>query len=73
MSQQCTHCGGEKIDYLKHRQERQATGLSQAAFARLMGISPQYLCEIEKGTRDWNVHTIQRFRDALAGLEKVIR
>jgi transcriptional regulator with XRE-family HTH domain len=45
--------------------KREAAGLTQAAFARVLGMSRSYLCEIEKGTRNAAPALLNRMATAL--------
>lgn len=45
--------GQERGDYMtehKLKGKRVAKGIKQGYFAKQLGITPQYLCQIEKGT-----------------------
>ena len=52
----CPHCGGfgspvaSNPEWLK--QTREAVGIAQATLAKSLGLSAQYLCDIEHGRRD---------------------
>ena len=50
---------GMTIDALRGRE-----GISQTAFARQMGISKQYLCDVEKGRRMVSTEQAARFAKA---------
>lgn len=46
------------------RKIRNAAKLSQAALGNRMGITAAYICDLEKGYRNWNVVLINRFKKA---------
>ncbi len=57
---ECRRCGGtgNEPDAQAIGEElrlmRQGAGVSQREMARLMGISPSYLCDLEQGLRRWD-------------------
>lgn len=48
------------------RKIRAAAGLSQAALGKLMKITSAYICDLEKGYRNWNDDLIERYKRACA-------
>lgn len=60
----CHHCGGTGLEadpaeigsYLK--QQRIRAEITLRAMAGKLGISEPYLCQLEKGVRDWPEGTI---------------
>ena len=50
-------------EYIKQR--REAMGLTMRVFAEKIGISPAYLCDIEKGNRKAPERFLTAFADAL--------
>lgn len=70
----CPHCGGtgHTVDPRKQgavlRQERQSAGLSQQKIAAKMGISHNYLCDLEKGNRPLTDERCVRYRRAIKEL-----
>jgi transcriptional regulator with XRE-family HTH domain len=46
-------------------QARKAKGLTQRDFARLLGVSPPFVCLVEKGLRIPKIDMLQRMATAL--------
>lgn len=47
------------------RQLREERGLSQSALARLLGTTPGYICDMERGRRGVNLATLAKLASAL--------
>lgn len=66
----CAFCRRE-VDHaaLGHRmrQKREAMGMSQAEVARLMKITRPYVCDLERGKRNWTPSTVERYEAAVMG------
>ena len=67
----CEHCEGTgKVprqydtgrDMARYR-ERSGVGLRQ--LARLLELSPSYLCHLERGERAWSMALVRRYLDAV--------
>jgi predicted transcriptional regulator len=75
----CPKCGGhgkvfdDRVQGFILRMEREAQGVTQKGLASQMGVSPQYLCDLEQGRREWNAALIEKYREGLKGMEKVQR
>lgn len=48
------------------RHVRESRGVSQKAMAEALGITPQYLCDLEHGRRLGSVEVVERLCDWLA-------
>lgn len=63
----CDKCGG--VGWLPAAstlgRKRRKAGVSQKAAAGHMGITPQYLCDLENGRRAWNYGLVEEFERAL--------
>lgn len=61
----CKHCGGtgeepdQKSLCAEMRERRKALGFTLAGLSRELGISPQYLHDMEKGRRPWNSERVK--------------
>lgn len=70
----CPNCGGSGRvpDSKKQGEEliahRKSKNLSARKVALAMKISPPYLCDLEKGHREWSRDLIKRFRDSVRQL-----
>ena len=49
------------------RKERKAKRLTALEVSRRMKVTPSYVCELEKGRRDWNEDLEKLYNDALKG------
>ena len=65
-----------KIEHVDHartglmaREERQAQGLTQKAVADLMGLTEPYVCDLERGRRNWRPDLVEQFNNALRGIK----
>lgn len=63
----CEHCGGTggiptSASLVAARLD---SGKTQKRIADAMGISPQYLCDLENGRRAWNCGLVEEFQRAL--------
>lgn len=47
------------------RRARKSAKMKQNVLAKLMGISPSYLCELERGTRNWTAELIRSVNDQI--------
>lgn len=52
------------------RRKREAAGVSGRAFAKQIGLSAMYLCDLERGRRHLNEETMQKIEDGLTALGK---
>ncbi len=63
----------EKIDHQETgrrcRVLREEAGLSLRKVAELMGLSPPYLSDIERGRRNWSAVLLQQYNNALQGIK----
>lgn len=66
--QLCPHCAGTgyKIDPRILAAKRIAKKLTLKDLAAKMGISFQYLSDLERGTRNWNAELLRAFNKAIA-------
>lgn len=77
----CPHCGGTGEVWYDERAGallrgmRERTGLTAKDVAARLGISPQYLSDLERGRRRWTPALVGAFQDTLAeaGLRLVSR
>lgn len=72
-TQPCGSCGGTGVQPADDvgemlAEEREEAELTRASVAEAMGISPEYLRELEKGTRRWSTDLVNRFRDSVKEL-----
>lgn len=44
---------------------RVAAGLALREVARRMGVSATFVCDLEKGRRNWNEKVLESYRDAI--------
>ena len=71
MMQPCPHCGGTGLiqDPVAVGQEFRAlrvkAKLSAAEVARRIGVTPQYVCDLELGRRHWPHKQMEAYRMAL--------
>lgn len=67
MSTKCPKCGGtgKLIASIEARNMRVSRKLTLAKVAKAMGISVQYLSDLETGKRDWDTELEHIFRSAL--------
>ena len=54
-----------KIDHEALKMKRLRAGKAANKVAIAMGISPQYLSDLEQGRRDWDADKLQKFEKAL--------
>lgn len=47
--------------------EREMAGLSQKEVAYAMGITPTYVCDLEKGKRPWRAALVAKYLAAIHG------
>ena len=68
VKQTCPHCGGtgEKIDFKEIAGRRNEKGLTLREVSAKMGISLQYLSDLEHGRRNWDAELLNAFNKALA-------
>jgi predicted transcriptional regulator len=63
----CDKCGG--VGWLPAAstlsRKRRKTGITARVIADFMGISPQYLCDLENGRRAWNYGLVEEFEKAI--------
>jgi predicted transcriptional regulator len=48
--------------------ERESLMVTQKGLAAQMGVSPQYLCDLEQGRREWNAALMEKYREGLQAL-----
>ena len=53
------------MDAEQLRFQRLRKGLTLEIVASRMGFSPQYLCDLEKGRREWDAELLAKFEKAL--------
>lgn len=63
----CTHCGGTglKIDAHALRVRRTDAGCTLLEVSKKMGISIQYLSDLERGKRNWDEELLNAFNKAV--------
>ncbi len=65
----CSKCGG--VGWLPAAstlaRKRRRAKVAQNVIAERMGITPQYLCDLENGRRGWNYELVEKFEKALNG------
>ncbi len=68
----CPHCEGAGKVFADHaavgasqRRRREAKGLEAKELAARMGISAQYLSDLERGKRPWSLSLVRRYWAAL--------
>ena len=67
MSEKCHRCGGsgEEPDWRplgkRARKERLRLGVSLRGMARLLKVTPTYLCDLEYGRRSWQGPKARRY------------
>lgn len=68
----CSFCRHE-IDHAamghKMRQEREACGISQAEVGRAIGLSSNYISDLEAGRRRWTAKMAERYLAALKSIK----
>lgn len=66
----CCQGSGQEYDHKAvgetMRKIRLNAKLSQAALGKLMKITAAYICDLEKGYRNWNDDLIERYKKACA-------
>lgn len=64
----CPRCGGDgvipKPESLRLQRKKARKGLNDTA--KKMGISGQYLCDLERGRRAWSPELVEKFIQAIA-------
>ena len=68
----CPHCAGTGFVYNDAlgphlRQKRIQLGITQKEMARVLGISPQYLHDLEHGNRQWTEERVALYVKMVAG------
>lgn len=63
----CPHCGGtgEKIDFKEIAGRRKERNLTLREVSGKMGISIQYLSDLEHGRRNWDAQLLNAFNKAV--------
>lgn len=68
----CPFCRGE-ADHkaIGHRmaQEREKMGMAQSELGLAMNLSATYICDLEKGRRNWTPQMIDRYLAAVRGIK----
>ena len=68
----CEHCEGTGMvprTYETGRdmmRRREAAGISLRALARTLKFSAAYVCDLEKGRRQWSMRLVRKYLNALA-------
>lgn len=67
----CPLCGAESRGFSPawFRRQRQRNGFTLREVARGMGISLQYLCDLEHERRDWNRTLADLFKTSVSALQ----
>lgn len=71
-TQKCNACNGtgKTIDHRQYgeamRNRRLAKKIKLVDHAKKMGISQPYLCDLERGNRNWTAYVIGLYEEALA-------
>jgi len=65
----CKRCNGtgEEVDNKWMVHLRELADITQLECSKRMGISQQYLCDLEQGRRDWDTDKLEAFDKAIAG------
>lgn len=64
----CPHCGGtgQKIDHQKLARLRHQSRCTLKEIASKMGISLQYLSDMERGRRNWSPNLYKKFMEVVS-------